>query len=51
MSNLWDVSYYVEAERYWQFAGEFSDADKVRERVKFLQANGEKVRVRRLGRG
>ena len=44
--TLWAVSYYVGAERYWQFAGEGS-RDWARERAAYLKATGHKqVRIR-----
>jgi hypothetical protein len=45
-SVVWTVSYYVDAERYWQFAGEGSQA-WARERAAYLKGSGhEKVRIR-----
>lgn len=47
MSNIvWAVSYYVDAERYWQFAGEGS-REWARERAAYLKGTGHKqVRIR-----
>lgn len=45
----YSVSYYVESESYWQFAGEFPTRAKARERKKFLENSGlEKVRIREI---
>jgi hypothetical protein len=42
----WCVSYYVDAERYWQFAGEGS-RQWAQERAAYLKRNGHKqVRIR-----
>lgn len=44
--TIWTVSYYVDAERYWQFAGEGS-REWARERAAYLKAHGHKqVRIR-----
>lgn len=43
---IWTVSYYVDAERYWQFAGEGS-REWARERAAYLKGTGHKqVRIR-----
>jgi hypothetical protein len=48
---VWAVSYYVDAERYWQFAGEGS-RDWALARADLLRAAGHKqVRVRWRGTG
>ena len=44
--TVWTVSYYVPAERYWQFAGEGS-REWARERAAYLKSSGHKqVRIR-----
>jgi hypothetical protein len=44
--TIWTVSYYVDAERYWQFAGEGS-REWATERAAYLKRNGHKqVRIR-----
>lgn len=47
MSNvIWTVSYYVDAERYWQFAGE-GLREWAQERAAYLKQTGHKqVRIR-----
>jgi len=52
MSNIvWSVSYYVPAERYWQFAGE-GGREWARERAAYLNANGHsQTRIRFRGTG
>lgn len=42
---VWSVSYYVESERMWQFAGE-GDSQWASERADYLLAQGHKVRRR-----
>ncbi len=43
---IWSVSYYVEAERMWQFAGEGS-RQWAQERAAWLRDSGhDKVRIR-----
>lgn len=44
--TTWTVSYYVDAERYWQFAGEGS-REWAQERAKYLKHIGfDKIRIR-----
>jgi hypothetical protein len=52
MSNiLWSVSYYVDAERYRQFAGEGSRA-WAQERAAYLKATGHsQVKIKWRGTG
>jgi hypothetical protein len=48
-NNMWSVSYYVEPERYWQFAGEFAKLDDALDRARYLrQSSNVKTRVRRV---
>lgn len=43
---IWTVSYHVDAERYWQFAGEGS-REWAQERAAYLKQTGHKqVRIR-----
>ena len=44
--TIWTVSYYVDAERYWQFAGEGS-REWAQERAAYLKHIGfDKLRIR-----
>ena len=45
-TDRWSVSWWVEAERYWQFAGEGTRA-WADQRAAELERTGHKVRVRR----
>ena len=52
MSNIvWTVSYYVDAERYWQFAGEGA-REWARDRAAYLKSEGHtQTRIRFRGTG
>ena len=48
---IWSVSYYIPAERCWQFAGE-GGREWARERAAYLNANGHsQTRIRFRGAG
>ena len=36
--SLWSLAQYVEAERYWQFNGEYESADLAKERAALIAA-------------
>ena len=41
-NSLWSLGYYVESERYWQFAGEYETMDLAKERAALVSAMNER---------